>query len=397
MAPPAHAPSLVDVLVTLAVAAPASLQLVHWAREPGDGFVVRLVLSVLLVVPVLWRRRLPLTMYAFASVVALGQWWVGVTLAADVALLVLLYAVAARYRLRVALLAAAVLEVGVVLAATRWNLAEQLDLPWPWAILLLSAPVAVALLLGVSVRNRRQTLAALADRARHLELERDQQAALAVAAERGRIARELHDVVAHSISVMLTVSDAALVTAPREPERAVAALRQVSETGHQALEEMRGLLGVLRSHDDLDGRHPQPGLRRLDDLAQQVRATGLPVALSVSGPVDEVPAGPGLAVFRLVQESLTNTRKHASSPTRADVEVVVLPTEIHVDVSDDGVAVAADPDATRGLGLTGMRERVAVYGGTLSAGPGPDGGWRVSARLPYAPTAASSHRRGGTT
>jgi signal transduction histidine kinase len=364
-------PVLVDSLLAAVLAACTVPQLVHWARQPGGGFTVRLVLSMLLVAPVVWRRRCPLPAFAFAATVALLQWSVGVPLTADVALLVYLYTVAGRYPVRVGVLAAAVVETGVVLASVRWDLAESLDLPWLPALLLLSGPVAAALLLGVSVRTRRQTLAALAGRA-------EQQAAAAVAAERTRIARELHDIVAHGLSVMVTLSDAAALKQAREPDRAMSAMRQVSATGHQALDDMRRLLGLLRTEDDPEGRHPQPGLAQLDVLVSRVRETGLDV--SVSGTPGSVPPGAEVTVYRIVQEALTNTLKHARAPTRVAIDLSYSADEVVVDVHDDG----AQPRAVRppGLGLTGMRERVAGYGGTLGAGPDPGGGWRVHACLP---------------
>lgn len=357
-------------------------QLVHWARQPAGGFTIRLLFSVLLVAPVLWRRRFPLSTFAFAAAVALLQWIVGLSLAADVALLVYLNTVASRYPMRVGLLGAAVVETGVVLAAVRWDLAESLDLPWILAVLLLSGPVAAALLLGVSVRTRRQVLSALAGRAEQLERERDQQAAIAVAAERTRIARELHDIVAHGLSVMVTLSDAAALKQAREPDRAVSAMRQVSATGHQALDDMRRLLGVLRTEDDPDGRHPQPGLAQLDDLVEQVRGTGLDVEVTVTGTPASTPAGAEVTVYRIVQEAITNTLKHARDPSGVVISLSYRPFEVVVEVSDDGADAAA---STPGLGLTGMRERAAGHGGTVSAGPDPGGGWRVHACLPLGP------------
>jgi signal transduction histidine kinase len=363
-------PVVVDAALAAVLGAGTVPQLVHSARQPAGGFTVRLVLSVLLVAPVVWRRRRPLPAFAFAATVALLQWSVGVPLAADVALLVYLYTVASRYPVRVGVLAAAVVEAGVVLASVRWDLAESLDLPWIPALLLLSGPVAAALLLGVSVRTRRQTLAALAGRA-------EQQAAAAVAAERTRIARELHDIVAHGLSVMVTLSDAAALKQAREPDRAASAMRQVSATGHQALEDMRRLLGVLRTEDDPAGRHPQPGLTQLDALVAQVRETGL--AVSVTGTPGSVPLGPELTVYRIVQEAITNTLKHARAPTRIAIDLSYRAGVVVVEVRDDGARVSA---AAPGLGLTGMRERVAGYDGSLDAGPDPGGGWRVRACLP---------------
>jgi signal transduction histidine kinase len=243
-----------------------------------------------------------------------------------------------------------------------------------------------SLLLGVSVRHWRNSLGALTERAEQLERERDQQAKIAAAAERTRIAREMHDVVAHSLSVMVTLSEGAALKQAAEPQRANMAMRQVSATGHQALDEMRRLLGVLRTEDDPQStedapqrRQPQPGMAQLDGLFDQVRATGLTAGLTVTGTPAAVPPGAELTVYRIVQEALTNTLKHAAGPTRVSVTIAYLTDSVTVDVHDDGVL--PEPGKA-GHGLTGMRERAAVYGGAVSAGPDPAGGWRIHARLP---------------
>jgi len=242
----------------------------------------------------------------------------------------------------------------------------------------------VALLLGISVRSRRQSLAALTDRAAQLERDRDQQSMLAVAAERTRIAREMHDVVAHSLSIMVTLSDAAAVKQAVEPVQALTAMRQVSATGRQALDEMRRLLGVLRTDDSPEARQPQPGIVQIDDLIDQVRATGLSAEITVAGMPAHVPPGVELTVYRVVQEAITNTLKHAVQPTRIGVALTFQPDNVTVDVYDDGEVGHHRRASSGGLGLTGMRERVAAYGGRVSAGPDPAGGWRVHARMPLA-------------
>lgn len=376
-------PVLVDALVAAAVGLCAVPQLLFWARQTQGGLVVRLVLTLLLVVPLVWRRRLPLTTFAFACGVALVQWGLGITLAADVALLVYLGTVSSAYRLRVAVPAALVVELGVVLAVVRWDFPASLGLPLLPTLLLLSAPVLAALVLGVGVRARRQAVAALRERAEQLERNQEQQAAIAVAAERARIAREMHDVVAHSLAVMVTLSDAAAVKAARDPERAAGTMRQVSATGHEALDEMRGLLGVLRA-DDAPGvdRQPQPGLDQLAPLVDQVRATGLQASLEVSGAPTDLPPGVALTVHRIVQESITNTLRHANGATRVDVRVEVAADVVRVEVRDDGRASTAARDG--GLGLLGMRERASVHGGEVTAAPDPSGGWAVRAAIPWA-------------
>jgi signal transduction histidine kinase len=371
--------TLADTVLAAALAGCAVPQLVHMARfRPGQvGEYV--FFSALLVVPLIWRRRFPLSAFAFVALVALAHWFAGVRLAADVTLLVYLYTVASRYPVRVGALAATVLEAGTVMAALRWTLTHL----WIETFILLSGLVAASLLLGVSLRHRRNSLTALTQRAEQLERERDQQAAIAAAAERTRIAREMHDVVAHSLSVMVTLSQGAVLKQAAEPERARQAMRQVSATGHQALDEMRRLLGVLRTEDATDCRQPLPGMAQLDELFDQVRATGLAAELVVTGTPSALPPGAELTVYRIVQEALTNALKHASNPSRISVTIGYQPGSVTVEVHDDGSG-RPEPRAP-GHGLTGMRERAAVYGGTVNAGPAPDGGWRLRARLPMTP------------
>jgi signal transduction histidine kinase len=371
--------TMVDTALAVAVAAGTVPQLAYHARSSHGRFGAYLLFTALLVVPLIWRRRFPLSAFAFVAVVALVQWIAGVELSANVSLLVYLYTVASRYPMRVAVLAAGVVEVGTVMAAVRW----PQTLHWTETFTLLSGPVLASLMLGANVRHRRNALSALIQRAEQLERERDQQAMIAAADERTRIAREMHDVVAHSLSVMVTLSEGAALKAAAEPQRANKAMRQVSTTGRQALDEMRRLLGVLRTGDAPRSRQPQPGVAQIDGLLYQVRATGLSAVLTVTGTLAAMPPGAELTVYRIVQEALTNTLKHAADPTRVSVAIAHRPNSVTVDVHDDGACRPGRPEAgTAGHGLTGMRERVAVYGGTVSAGPDPAGGWRIHAHLP---------------
>jgi signal transduction histidine kinase len=381
--------TLVDAALAVAVAAGTVPQLEYHTRDSSGRFAEYLVFSALLVIPLIWRQRRPLSTFAFVAVVALAQWIVGVELAANVTLLVYLYTVTSRYPMRVGVLATGVVEVGTLMAALRW---PQTRL-WPETFLLLSGPVVASLLLGANVRHRRNALNVLTQRAEQLERERDQQAMIAAADERTRIAREMHDVVAHSLSVMVTLSEGAALKQAAEPERASTAMRQVSTTGRQALDEMRRLLGVLRTEDARQSRQPQPGTAQIDGLLDRVRATGLAAGSTVTGTPAAMPPGAELTVYRIVQEALTNTLKHAAEPTRVSVAIAHRPGSVTVDVHDDGARRPVRPDAgTAGHGLTGMRERAAVYGGTVSAGPDPAGGWRVHAHLPI--QAGSSGRTG---
>ena len=374
----------VDAVLAVVAAAGTVPQLSYHAAHSDRRFSVLVLFSFLLVVPLSWRRRFPLTTFAFVAVVALAQWLAGVQLAADLTLLIYLYTVASRYPMRVAIAAAGVAEVGALLSAVRWPETRL----WPGTFLLLSGPVVAVLMLGANVRHRRNALRALTQRAAQLERERDQQATIAAAAERTRIAREMHDVVAHSLSVMVTLSEGAVRKQAAEPQRAGEAMRQVSVTGRQALGEMRRLLGVLHTEQAPDDRHPQPGIAQLDDLLEQVRSTGLTVAAAVTGAPTEMPPGAELTVYRIVQEALTNTLKHATRPRRVSVAITHGPGFVTVDVHDDGAHPADRPNA--GHGLAGMRERAAVYDGNVSAGPDPSGGWRVHAGLALPIEAAAS-------
>ena len=227
-------------------------------------------------------------------------------------------------------------------------------------------------LAGVLVHARRQT-ASLA--ARSAELQR--QAEQAAAAERARIARELHDIVAHHLSVI--VLQAAGARAAGKP--AEASLEKIENSARQALSETRRLLGVLRDPDEEAGLAPQPGIGDLDALAASVRAAGLPVHLVIDGDPAALPAAVDVSVYRIVQESLTNVLKHAG-PARAEVTIGCAADTVTVEVTDNGTAEPGRKAPAGGHGLAGMRERAAVFGGELAAGPRPGGGFAVRARLP---------------
>ena len=244
----------------------------------------------------------------------------------------------------------------------------------------------------MTVRQRRALLISLQEKAARLEFERDQEGRLGAAAERARIAREMHDIVAHNLSVMIALADGATYAMDASPERAIEATRRVSSTGREALVEMRRLLGVLRDQSTEHPLAPQPGLDRLDELLARVHAAGIPVTMEMDGDPHALPDGVQLTVFRVAQEALTNTLKHAARPTRAHLALRCSAGQVDLEVTDSG-----DRELPRrrsqvsggGNGLRGMRERVAVYGGKLDAGPDPRGGWRVHLRL--APDAEAAH------
>ena len=281
---------------------------------------------------------------------------------------------------REALIAAAVLEVGVVAASIRISEGPQ----WWGNALALSAILVAALAFGLYVGTRRFLLAELRARADRLEHERDQQAAIASAAERARIAREMHDIVAHHLTVMVALSDGAVAASSKSPERAVEVMRTVSATGRQALADTRRLLGVLRDDSEDSGdRRPLPDLSDLDELLHRVRDAGLPVRYEVHGGNPEVPPAIQLTVYRLVQEALTNTMKHAGRGVSATVALHYAPDELGIEVRDDGgtpLGVTTTANGA-GRGLAGMRERVRAFGGDVRSGPVDGRGWQVSATV----------------
>jgi signal transduction histidine kinase len=247
--------------------------------------------------------------------------------------------------------------------------------------------VAVTVLYGGSwavgqvLRERGHRSAELAERAERAERDREAEAARAVAEERARIARELHDVVSHSISVIAVQTQAVRRRLGPDHAREVDDLRAVESTARQAMAEMRRLFGVLRADGERPSLAPQPGLDQLDRLIGETRAAGFPVSLAVEGESVPLPPGLGLAAYRIVQEALTNVRKHAPGG-RVTVCLRYGERDLDLAVEDSG---GGDPDRLDGggYGLVGMRERVTLYGGTLEAGPQPGGGFSVRARLPF--------------
>ncbi len=366
-----------DVLVTLVAAVSAGPSTVH--DNPHAQIAVTLVLG-LSALPLLVRRIWPVPVFGVVLVLnAVTGLWGHVHAVNGLALIIALYTVAAMRPRRDALVCAGLLEltgvIGLLLFAGGG---------WWYDAIFVSGMVAAALGLGLYWATRRAYLAELHDRAERLERERDQQGALAAAAERARIAREMHDIVAHHLTVMVTLSDAAVAASPASPERATEVMRSVSATGRRALADTRRLLGVLRQRpgqDSGENLQPVPDLAQLDSLIEQVRSAGLDTTLEIHGAAPDVPAGVQLTVYRLVQEALTNTLKHGGAGARAAVRLEYLPGELRVDIDDDGAGAAAPATASVGSGLVGMQERVHAYGGDVQAGPRQPGGWKVSARL----------------
>ncbi|MEU9701088.1 sensor histidine kinase [Streptomyces sp. NPDC047981] len=354
------------------------------------------VVAALLCLVVALRRRAPEKMLVLTVVIGVAQLAFGLMpFFADFAMLVIIYTVAAhdgpRWASRLAL-------AGGLSAATlsqlRWPDQEEINstAAHVFFTVIMTVPFVLAWVLGDSLRTRRAYFAQLEERATRLEQEREAQAKVAVAAERARIARELHDVVAHNVSVMVVQADGAAYVLDSSPDQAKQALETISSTGRQALAEMRRLLGILRTgeHKEAGEYVPQPDVEQIEDLVEQVRSAGLTVDFRIEGTPRPLPSGVELTAYRIVQEALTNTRKHGGPDVGASVRLVYFDDGLGLLVEDDGRGAThemyEDGGADgRGHGLIGMRERVGMVGGTLDAGPRPGGGFRISALLPLKP------------
>jgi signal transduction histidine kinase len=351
------------------------------------------------------RRRFPVAAYAVALAIATVQVIVGIgptytdsplqPTFADVGVLVLLYTVAAERPRRISLPALAACVVLFLAVVVRYNPGgnqqqHHLEFFLVTSLLYLLAPTS-AWVLGDSMGTRRAYSATLEERAVRAERERDTQAQIVAAAERARIARELHDVIAHNLSVMVAQADGGAYAFDATPERSRQALAEIGRTGRQALSEMSSLLGVLRTDPDAAPLAPAPAAAEIGQLVTQAREAGMRVSYTVKGTARPLSGGLELIVYRIVQEALTNVRKHAGPEAAAEVTVRYDPGELLVRVADDGGASSTPANLPRyrtaatdpaGHGLAGMRERAALYGGTVQAGPRPAGGFEVTARLP---------------
>ncbi|MDQ1018155.1 sensor histidine kinase [Streptomyces afghaniensis] len=340
-----------------------------------------LTLSLGLSIPLLWRRTHPRAVLVAMAPFALVNAWTGAALQAALLQLAAVYHIALRRDLR-NLSWATVLVIAPVLV----SVARHGEGSWDQQIGSQLMSITVAALIGITVRTRRNYTEALEDRARRLETERDQQARLATAAERARIAREMHDIIGHNLSVITGLADGGRYAAAKSPERAAQALDAIATTSRQALTELRRLLDVMREdeHNQAD-LTPQPGLTDLDHLLDGVRSAGLPVRTTTTHGSPTLPPGRQLTVYRVIQEALTNTLKHAGPDATAQIELSYEDKgAVTVTITDTGNAGRTDGPPPGGRGLPGMRERTALYGGTLEAGPRPhpEQGWRVRLHLP---------------
>ncbi|MGH9170955.1 MAG: sensor histidine kinase [Acidimicrobiales bacterium] len=406
-----------DILHTHTLATDAAIATVllglstGWLVWVGPADWEEAVFQLAIIGPLAWRRSHPSAVFCVMAALGLAQWLLGYRLIGAAALLVALYTVAVHESRARAMAASAVMEIGAVMAATRWRPAATV----PRSFLFLTATVVASLFAGLTVRSGSEYMGWLAERAERLEIERDQQASLGAAAERARIAREMHDIVAHSLSVVVTLADAASIASRSDPVAAGDAMEQVSRVGRQALTDMRSLMGVLRTSvavgspgvgspgvgvgspgvavgsqgDSGAELSPMPTIDRIDDLARSVRSTGLAVSVAQSGAAFAVGAGVELTLYRIAQEALTNTLKHAGA-SKVAVTLNYDRPRLELRVTDDGSTPPAPEGAksstnadlgTGGHGIQGMRERARLHGGTLVAGPAEGGGWVVSATV----------------
>lgn len=354
------------VAVLLALAGFTELTLRGWLL-PREIAVV-----LFMTVPFIWRRRVPLlsAVLVATAVATFGGTPTDLHLILA-ALPFAMYSLGAHASDRAAAAGMAValitLWISVAVRSTESTVRD---------IVSITVVVVTAFTLGRVMRRREMRLLASDERAAVLEREREADLRSAASEERGRIARELHDVIAHGVTVMVVQAGAADQVIERDPARARQALVDIQEAGRQALTDLRRLLGLVRDEDTLR-LAPHPGLQELDALISEMRKAGMPIEVEVRGTPRDLPAGVDLSAFRILQEALTNVLKHAGD-ARARVVVAYAPSAIELEVVDDGCAKAQG----HGHGLVGMRERVLLYGGTLEAGPAEGSGYRVRARLP---------------
>jgi signal transduction histidine kinase len=380
---PDDSPQLDDIALAVALAIAAHLDLrfnLDNSTHYGSDFATAVVVSVTTLV-LAWRRRRPLaTLCVVAAAIALPELFGTLTFTLwghFVPLLVAAYSAARWCRQRAALIGAVVVAAAIAVVLLRVPSTGSAG-NIPFAVV----PAAALMTAGRVLRRRQAHEVELADHARRLEQDRELDVAAALADERARIARELHDVVAHCVTVMIVQAGVCEAMLEHSPQDASRPLREVQTTGQQAISELTRMLGLLRDHtgNAPDQLAPQPGADQLPDLVERLTASGLRVTLEKVGQVRALAPGLGLTVFRIVQEGLTNTLKHAGPGATAHVELQYLPGAVQIEVTDDGPGPADVPKP--GHGLIGMAERVSIFGGCFEAGAAPEGGFRVFVELP---------------
>jgi signal transduction histidine kinase len=373
-----RAPRVVDLAVAASFVLGQQLEVwIWWVPSEQGPKPLAAAMGLLATLPLLWRRRAPLAALA-ASLAVITIWnlvdvpqgslWPLLTT------LALVYAVAVHETARRA-------SAGAAVAAAVWGLFVAVTTNSAADYGFIEAFIVAAWLVGRAVGSRQERADTLQARTRELEQEREEKVKEAAAAERARIARELHDIVSHSVSVMVVQAGAAEQVLDRDPEHARASLLTIQETGRQARAELRRLLGLMRDHDrdDVAALAPQPGLAELDALVEQLRQAGLDVGIAVEGEPRPLSRGLDLSAYRVIQEALTNTLAHGRA-ARAEVVVRYQRDALELEVVDDGTATTNGADA--GYGLVGMQERVSLYGGRMEHGRRDGGGYRLLARLP---------------
>lgn len=392
-------PPLLDVLLAVALSLPA---LLGYLLDPGEptGLLtagwVRWPLLVVMYAALAWRRVTPSLTMAITGL-STGAWYLlgpgdptGAGVAVPLAVMVALYSVAAYGSRFDGIFSLLISQVFVTLSILSVMAADE-------SLSFGSLVVNVLLFLGLwalgdRTRVRRDLVRQLTARAQQAERSRELAAELAVADERTRIARELHDVIAHTVSVVVVQAGAGRRVAREDPEGARAALASIEGIGREALADLRRMVGVLRDEAPVDGLTPQPTLADVPELVDRLAAAGLPVEVRVDGDPRPLPSGVEVSAYRVVQEALTNVLKHAGEVRRVEVVLDHRPRSLVVTITDDGRGPGVDPPAgaVPGSGLVGMRERVAMFAGHLDAGARPGGGYRVRATVPIGEAAAAA-------
>ena len=379
-------------------------------RAADRALVVWWIFSAAMIVGLLARHRWPLAALTMTSIGAAAHALVRAPygpaeffMLIDLAVPITLYTLTSRRSRRLPMVALGILMIAVILVSLfnqrAWEQQPTNDLVQTIKLslddlrykilepgLTMALALALAYALGAGTRSRNAHLHTLEQRAKDLQREQHQRIALATATERNRIGRDLHDVVAHSLSVMVAQAQAALAAQHRHPERTTQAMREIVAVGRDSLAEMRRLVGAFGPAPASEqGLAPPVGIAALPALVERIHAAGVPVQFAVSGPQTELPAGVDLSAYRIVQEALTNTLKHAGAGARASVRLVIRPEYVEIEATDDGAGRPAGPPTEPGNGLRGIAERVNLLGGTLAAGPGEGKGFAIRVRLPIAP------------